>query len=437
MLASRPVQHLQHHDYLNAKTPGRENSGVHRGVGGAKTVQGKGRLGVAGAVSQKDLAKTAPRLVTQTQSRPLPLGDKTPFPNQASRFVTPLPGEEKIAKLNLGLALNTIDSKPSAPTFAGTTPDSVLRPSSSRRHGRTPRISGGALVGKTSFVTPMNSGRHWDVDEGDIPVELAAPAPEPAEEDDYDDIEYMPPKLDLQYTPPLDFEIPDYSQAGKALLERMHSFPLASEDYLSLPEPTFTSENLHCVIDLPLSDTNLSDDLDLSLEDPFAPKLSNARATVASRAPSRPASTLRQASTLSSARSHAPVPVTRARNARPIPTSRPIVNSTTTTTMATKSIRSTATLTTRTTTSTKSGPTQRAVSVAANIRPKPVARPTHSRTLSASALPPTAMRSTAGQSGPRAGQNIGAKSLQVADNFTSILGSSGEDTTAEDFLFSC
>ncbi|KAJ7057687.1 hypothetical protein C8F01DRAFT_1256313 [Mycena amicta] len=436
MLASRPFQHLQNHNHLTAKTPGRENAAISRGEG-PKTVHGKGRQGLAGP-SQKDLTRTAPRLVTQ--GRLLPLGDKTPFPNQA--FVTPLPGEEKIAKLNLALGLE--NPKPLV-VPVGRTPDSVLRPSSARRHGRTPRISGGALAGRTSFVTPLNSGRHWDVSEGDIAVGTEEAAADAEEKDDYDEIEYMPPKLNIPYVPPLDFDLPNYAEAGKALLARIHSFPLAYDDEGPPPDLDIPVEDLQCACDLPLPDVPF--DLDLDLGDPFVVKPASlkGRTPGSTSTHSRAASTSRAAATTSrpATRPRAPVPASVA--GRPAPAARkPAAVATTTTlpakrpaatTTTTKSTRS-ATTTTSVTASARMAAkaavtAKRPASASAGGRPG-VTATSHSRIASRSVAPaPGSSVARSAQLGGLRAQS--KKPTPVVDDFAVIVPVGGE--VEEEFLF--
>ena len=46
------------------------------------------------------------------------------------------------------------------------------------------------------FKTPATNGRHWDVSDGDIQVGLDEAKDEAeVEVEDYDEIEYMPPKM--------------------------------------------------------------------------------------------------------------------------------------------------------------------------------------------------------------------------------------------------
>lgn len=96
-----------------------------------------------------------------------PLGDKTPFPNRTAN--QPLATGAKIAKPAL--------------------PDGSLRPSSARTHERLPRSAGKA------FETPITNGKHWDV--SDIEIEVDVPvANQSIEEETFDEIEYMPPKVE-------------------------------------------------------------------------------------------------------------------------------------------------------------------------------------------------------------------------------------------------
>lgn len=111
-----------------------------------------------------------------------PLGDKTPFPNRVANDAqsqTPSPLNEKLAKLSL---------EEPGPAIV---PGALLRPSSARTSLRIPRTSGG----KYEFKTPITQGNHWDVSDGDIDVEpeIQPDEQEAVQEEDYDEIEYMPP----------------------------------------------------------------------------------------------------------------------------------------------------------------------------------------------------------------------------------------------------
>ncbi|KAJ7502577.1 hypothetical protein B0H11DRAFT_2188378 [Mycena galericulata] len=220
MLSSRPMQFSD--GRMAAKTPGRENV-VHRGP---MTVHGKGKQNYMAPVqphsvqpqkSAKDtFSKNPTRLVTR------PLVDKTPFPNRdaVSKFNTPLPGGQKIAKLVL---LDANKPASASHLHPNDTPDSVARPSSARKHVRAPR---GSASKNLNFQTPLVNGNPWDVSELDIVIPAAEEPPAVLEpKDDYDEIEYMPPNsLDTSYTPPFDFSIPDYKAVGARLLDLAHSY---------------------------------------------------------------------------------------------------------------------------------------------------------------------------------------------------------------------
>ncbi|KAG2052015.1 hypothetical protein BDR06DRAFT_888646 [Suillus hirtellus] len=127
-----------------------------------------------------------------------PLGDKTPFPNRVANHATPLQMTKPIFDV---------------------TPGALLRPSSARKHVRLPRSA------SNSFQTPLTGGNHWDVSDIDINPEVVAALNQSIEEEDYDEIEYMPPKLpEMPYEPP--FELPDYKEVGRTLLALTHSYPI-------------------------------------------------------------------------------------------------------------------------------------------------------------------------------------------------------------------
>lgn len=127
-----------------------------------------------------------------------PLGDKTPFPNRIANHATPFQMTKPIFDV---------------------TPGALLRPSSARKHVRLPRSA------SKSFQTPLTGGNHWDVSDIDINPEVVAAPSQSIEEEDYDEIEYMPPKLpEMPYEPP--FELPDYKEVGRSLLALIHSYPV-------------------------------------------------------------------------------------------------------------------------------------------------------------------------------------------------------------------
>ncbi|KAG1871311.1 hypothetical protein DFJ58DRAFT_763289 [Suillus subalutaceus] len=218
MISSRPIGIAFEGDYRNlTKTPGnrmlksrsalQENVGRHVPV----TVDGKAKKA---ALSQTPfhLNTLQPQKILKghdgtTKSKgkePVilapsrPLGDKTPFPNRIVNHATPLQMTKPIFDV---------------------TPGALLRPSSARKHIRLPRSA------SKSFQTPLTGGNHWDVSDIDINPEVIAAPSQSVEEEDYDEIEYMPPKLpELPYESP--FELPDYKEVGRTLLALTHSYPI-------------------------------------------------------------------------------------------------------------------------------------------------------------------------------------------------------------------
>jgi len=137
------------------------------------------------------------------QSSSKVLGDKTPFHhNRQDPLFTPAPQSFKIVKFALE------DDEPELfwPSTAAPAP-APLRPSSTRKSLRG-RLSGGdgdKEKGEERFgplglkglqlQTPMNpKNRHWDL--GDLDLENSVETePIAEEEEDDDEIEYMPPKV--------------------------------------------------------------------------------------------------------------------------------------------------------------------------------------------------------------------------------------------------
>ena len=191
-----------------------------------------------------------------------PLADKTPLPNRigAILFQTPLPQQKQPHLKSSKLVFTDSDAlsqTKSVKNAGGKTPDSVQRPSSTRKHVKLPRSAA-----TQNFETPMNRGNHWDISDGDIVVPPAdmQPALQDTiiESDDFDEIEFMAPNtlgkdplpfrfftllliiylyisnIDLPYQPPLDFELPDYKVLGKNLWNLAHSCPC--DDLPSPPE---------------------------------------------------------------------------------------------------------------------------------------------------------------------------------------------------------
>ncbi|KAJ7122000.1 hypothetical protein C8R43DRAFT_959362 [Mycena crocata] len=182
-----------------AKTPGIENI-IHRGASKSHS-----NLQSNVPLHSKEPIRTNTNAVGKSLAREIarPLEDKTPFPNR--KFNTPVPDNQKLAKLVLEAnKTNTLSSNPPD------VPGSVARVSSSRAHARAPRLSA-----NIDFVTPLNNGKHWDVSEGEVSVpEVVSPHLGSLELEDFDEIEYMPPKSVGKYTPPFDFELPHYSSVG-------------------------------------------------------------------------------------------------------------------------------------------------------------------------------------------------------------------------------
>ncbi|KAJ6507438.1 hypothetical protein C8R47DRAFT_1192118 [Mycena vitilis] len=217
MLSSRST-HLSTDARAGGKTPGRENA-INRTLVSKGGLKNNAFVPLESNVDPSNNTRNAPvKLLVRETEVARPLVDKTPFPNRAatSNFKTPLPDNQKLAKLLLEA------SKTNA-LLSGSKdePASAARASSGRTHARAPRLSA-----NINFQTPLINGNPWDVSESEIaPPEVVAPhiaAPEP---DEYDEIEYMPPKVVDVYTPPFDFALPDYSTVGKTLLGLAHSYP--------------------------------------------------------------------------------------------------------------------------------------------------------------------------------------------------------------------
>ncbi|KAJ3890225.1 hypothetical protein GG344DRAFT_49980 [Lentinula edodes] len=174
MLSTRPIsRNAENNTNRHAfKTPSRGLAENRLG-----TLKGKGKAGVG----QQTPFQTKTPFQTDTQLKggaripARPFLDKTPFPNRI---------------VNLSNANNIHAQTPYLhPASASGTPDSALRPSSTRKHIRVPRNS-------QKFETPLNTRNHWDVDLNDDSADdIAVGLPEPAlpEEEDFDEIEYMAP----------------------------------------------------------------------------------------------------------------------------------------------------------------------------------------------------------------------------------------------------
>ncbi|KJA18350.1 hypothetical protein HYPSUDRAFT_69995 [Hypholoma sublateritium FD-334 SS-4] len=219
MLSSRPVQLPADGAYFPTKTPGRAlKNRAENAHAGAATINGKlGKHATAATAFPKtpfqaSAAKPGKQRIQLTTARPL--GDKTPLPNRFAHalFQTTLDGATKLSKL-----VPHRDGAGEGGSGAGT-PDSAQRPSSMRKHPKHPRNSG-------RFETPVNSGRHWDVSDGEIAVPEAVQQATIVEDaGDLDELEYGHANtLDLPYRPPFDFDLPDYVQVGRTLRGLAHA----------------------------------------------------------------------------------------------------------------------------------------------------------------------------------------------------------------------
>ncbi|KAH7926959.1 hypothetical protein BV22DRAFT_1032296 [Leucogyrophana mollusca] len=210
------------------------------------------------------------------KSRPAtrPLGDKTPFPNRT----------------------NANHPEP--------------RPSSTRKHPRAPR---------QSFETPVTAGHHWDVSDIsiDAPAVGSGPIEEAAGEEDYGDVEYMPPKvLEIPYAPM--FDLPDYKQVGRTMLALTRSYPV---DDSPAPVVEFTETDVDFFAFEGLVLPELEDDSPFANFAPLS-KLTSCVPSVARNVP-RPATSATSANTMSRPATNRPSrPATGA-------TSRPVISSTT------------------------------------------------------------------------------------------------------------
>ncbi|KAG1739295.1 hypothetical protein EDB19DRAFT_1908932 [Suillus lakei] len=298
MLGSRPVGITFEGDYHHlTKTPGnrmlksrsalQENVGRHVPV----TVDGKAKKAALqqtpfhpNALQPQKILKDHDGTSKSKGKEPVvlassrPLGDKTPFPNRIASHATPL--------------------QMTKPVF-DVTPGALLRPSSARKHVRLPRSA------SKSFQTPVTGGHHWDVSDIDINPEVAA-APSQLIEEDYDEIEYMPPKLpEMPYELP--FELPNYKEVGRTLLALTHSYPIDDiPSHAIFTEFTAAESDGKFFAQCDLSLPHLDDDSPFSRVHP-APKpepgvtrapLSSKNTTRPTRTTTYPSKTIRAASTV-------------------------------------------------------------------------------------------------------------------------------------------
>ncbi|EPQ57153.1 hypothetical protein GLOTRDRAFT_137554 [Gloeophyllum trabeum ATCC 11539] len=265
MLSSRPVSiHADGPAQLGAKTPGRplakgrnalQENAVLRGVLPA-TVKAR-KVAThhtpfhTKSTKHPGSSKTGSKsILLKTTSKPLL--DKTPFPNRTARTLrTPELADEKIAKLSF------LDVETDVP--GSSQQQQHLRPSSSRKSLRLPRSAT-----SIKFRTPVTTGNHWDVSDGEVQVqaENADAEQEAVEVEDDDEIEYMPPTAIIPpYEPP--FEMPDYKVLGKELLQTAFSYPYddgppPALDLSVYDEKFFASMEAECELELPeLDDDNL------------------------------------------------------------------------------------------------------------------------------------------------------------------------------------
>jgi len=160
------------------------------------------------------------KLTTTTTTVSRPLLDKTPFPNRTrdpAAFQTPLPQTK----------LTFLDAESDNPLL-------FPLPSSTRKHVRVPRSASRSFETPPSTLTvPPNQ---WDVSELDIVLgqEQSSIVEDVLVKDDYDEVEYMPPRpVDFPFVPPFDFELPNYKELGAQILELARSYPIDD----SVPSP--------------------------------------------------------------------------------------------------------------------------------------------------------------------------------------------------------
>jgi len=224
-----PVQLTTNAPYFTTKTPGRalEHRGENAHAGSLSVNLNKGKNGVPltpfqpASILRQKVVKDQKLGLTTTTTRLL--ADKTPLPNriEAILFQTPLPQKHNVKLSKLAFADSDALNQTKSMKNGGRTPDSVQRPSSTRKHVKHPHSA------TQNFETPMNRGNHWDISDGDI-VLPADVQPVPLEDtsDDLDEIEFMAPNtLNLPYDPPVDFELPDYKVLGKNLRHLAYSCP--------------------------------------------------------------------------------------------------------------------------------------------------------------------------------------------------------------------
>ncbi|KZV86581.1 hypothetical protein EXIGLDRAFT_752727 [Exidia glandulosa HHB12029] len=179
------------------------------------------------------------------------LQDKTPHVNRLAHQ-TPAPGATK---------KKHVAATPFQPVKEQQTPPSSQSlPSATRTRVRVP---------SNAFETPLPSGNHWDISDGSIDLQpssalSASLSSAGIVEEDFDDIEYMPPTaVESQYEP--SFDMPNYTKLGSDLKNIAHIVyfedetdwdPHANFDIDDFVPPSPTTPTL-------LSCTDTDDDSDL------------------------------------------------------------------------------------------------------------------------------------------------------------------------------
>jgi hypothetical protein len=125
-------------------------------------------------------------VLLNTRPAARPLGDKTPFPNRASKAGAVLDMDMQKGELQQKLPKLLESLYPSL-----SNQDFSPRPSSTRKSARTPNSA------NRKFQTPLVNGNPWDVSDGSIELGdvQVQDVQQDAEVDDLDEIEYMPPNM--------------------------------------------------------------------------------------------------------------------------------------------------------------------------------------------------------------------------------------------------
>ncbi|KAG7098222.1 hypothetical protein E1B28_000189 [Marasmius oreades] len=255
MLVSRPIPRNGEgpQRFGGAKTPakGLQNENAIRHA--PTSTVGKGNLkgnipqtpfqsqskSIKGDLQLKDVPRTGKgKAPIQLNTMSRPFLDKTPFPNRVVSLHTQTPFNRDLSE----------------------TPNSPQIPSSTRKHIRLPRQS-------QDFDTPLNTKNHWDLSDDEVGMSVpVVPSKVLEVKEDYDEVEYMAPNtLDLHYQPPLDFELPDYKEVGKVLMDI--SRKLVLDEQQPPPEIVPKAEDITPV------PWNMIPLLELEDDDPFGPIL--------------------------------------------------------------------------------------------------------------------------------------------------------------------